>query len=118
MSSPKEITNTSDLSQYTDCNGFIHCPVAFESSQNGSWRGIKPRRCSCYRVDGKPNSGAGLDIHAVIATKLIAVQGPAMMVGIVFVCTSRKFVAIENSELGFRVFWRFSCTWINNLFFL
>jgi hypothetical protein len=36
VSSPAEKINTSTISQYTDCNGFIHCPVAFNSSQNGS----------------------------------------------------------------------------------
>jgi hypothetical protein len=72
---------------------------------------------------GNPTLGAGLGTVAAIATKLTAVQGPAMMVGTVFVCMSKKFVAIGSAELGFRGFFEgcrqlFSCTWMNNLFFL
>ncbi len=53
---------------------------------------------------GNPTLGAGLNIIAAIATKLTAVQGPALMVGTAFICMLRKFIAIGNAELGLRVF--------------
>jgi hypothetical protein len=30
------------LSSYTDVNGFLHCPIPFQSTKHGSRRGIKP----------------------------------------------------------------------------
>ena len=76
ISSPTEITNTSGLSQYTDCNGFIHCPVAFNSSQNSSRRGIKPRRCSYCREEGKPNSGGWARHYCSHCNKAYCCPGP------------------------------------------
>jgi hypothetical protein len=55
--SPTEITDYSDMTTYTDCNGFIHRAIPFKSAEKSSRKGIKPRRCFYCRIEGKPNSG-------------------------------------------------------------
>jgi hypothetical protein len=118
ISSPIEIINTSGLSQYTDCNGFIHCPIAIEVSQDAFQRGVKPRRCSYCRVEGKPNSGAGLDIMAAIAARLTAVQGLAMMEGNAFVCMLMKFAAFRDAGILKVTGSSSAALWVNNQCFL
>ncbi len=64
VSSPSTNTNScrsrlsrgSSAQSFTDCNGTVHFPVPFSPSK-GARCGIKPRRCSWCREEGKPNSG-------------------------------------------------------------
>jgi hypothetical protein len=64
VSSPSTNTNScrshlsrgSSAQSFTDCNGTVYFPYPFSPSK-GARCGIKPRRCSWCREEGKPNRG-------------------------------------------------------------